>query len=49
MEQNILSVSELNGYIKFLFDRDEHLTSLAVRGEISIILRSRTKAARCAA
>ena len=35
MEQNILSVSELNGYIKFLFDRDEHLTSLAVRGEIS--------------
>ena len=35
MEQNIISVSELNGYIKFLFDRDEHLTSLAVRGEIS--------------
>ena len=35
MEQNILSVSELNGYLKFLFDRDEHLTSLAVRGEIS--------------
>ncbi len=35
MEQTILSVSELNGYLKFLFDRDEHLTSLAVRGEIS--------------
>ena len=35
MEQNILSVSELNSYLKFLFDRDEHLTSLAVRGEIS--------------
>ncbi len=35
MEQNIITVSELNAYLKFLFDRDELLGSICVRGEIS--------------
>ena len=35
MEQNIIAVSQVNEYIKFLFDRDELLGNLCVRGEIS--------------
>ena len=33
MEQNIIAVSQVNEYIKFLLDRDELLTNLCVRGE----------------
>ena len=35
MEQNIIAVSQVNAYIKFLLDRDELLGNLCVRGEIS--------------
>ena len=35
MEQNIIEVSQVNEYIKFLLDRDQLLSSLAVRGELS--------------
>ena len=35
MEQNIIAVSQVNEYIKFLLDRDELLTNLCVRGEVS--------------
>ena len=35
MEQNIITVSQVNEYIKFLLDRDELLTNLCVRGEVS--------------
>lgn len=35
MEQNIIEVSQVNEYIKFLLDRDEMLNSLYIRGEIS--------------
>ena len=35
MEQQILSVSQINGYIQSLMDQDGLLTGLAVRGEIS--------------
>ena len=35
MEQNIIAVSRVNEYIKFLLDRDELLANLCVRGEIS--------------
>ena len=35
MEQNIIAVSQVNEYIKFLLDRDELLGNLCVRGEIS--------------
>lgn len=35
MEQNIIAVSQVNEYIKFLLDRDELLANLCVRGEIS--------------
>ena len=35
MEQNIIEVSQVNEYIKFVLDRDPMLTSLAVRGELS--------------
>lgn len=35
MEQNIIAVSQVNEYIKFLLDRDELLTNICVRGEIS--------------
>ena len=34
MEQNIIAVSQVNEYIKFLLDRDELLTNLCVRGEV---------------
>ena len=34
-ERNTLTVSELNGYIKRIFDHDRALTALSVRGEIS--------------
>ena len=34
-EQNIIAVSQVNEYIKFLLDRDELLGNLCVRGEIS--------------
>ena len=32
MEQNIIAVSQVNEYIKFLLDRDELLANLCVRG-----------------
>ena len=32
---NVISVTELNRYIKNLFDEDPHLTSIFVRGELS--------------
>ena len=32
MERQILDVSQVNEYIKFLLDRDELLTNLCVRG-----------------
>ena len=35
MEQNIIAVSQVNEYIKFLLDRDELLNHICVRGEIS--------------
>ena len=35
MEQNIIAVSQVNEYIKFLLDRDELLPNLCVRGEDS--------------
>ena len=35
MEQKIIAVSQVNEYIKFLLDRDELLTNLCVRGEVS--------------
>ena len=35
MEQQILSVSQINGYIQSLMDQDGLLTGVAVRGEIS--------------
>ena len=35
MEQNIIEVSQLNEYIKFLFDRDELLGQIYIRGELS--------------
>ena len=35
MEQNIIAVSQVNEYIKFLLDRDVLLTNLCVRGEVS--------------
>ena len=35
MEQNIITVSQVNEYIKFLLDRDEMLTNICVRGELS--------------
>ena len=35
MEHNILEVSQVNEYIKFLMDRDELLGSICVRGELS--------------
>ena len=35
MEQNIIPVSQVNEYIKFLLDRDELLNSICVRGELS--------------
>ena len=35
MEQNIIAVSQVNEYIKFLLDRDELLTNICVRGELS--------------
>ena len=35
MEQNVLSVSQLNGYIKMLIERDEVLNWVTLRGEIS--------------
>ena len=35
MEQNVLSVSQLNGYIKMLVERDEVLSYVTLRGEIS--------------
>ena len=58
MEQNIIAVSQVNEYIKFLLDRDELLGNICVRGELSNYkvypsghhyLRSRTRRARCAA
>ena len=35
MERNILSVTEINEYIKLKMDRDPLLSEVAVRGEIS--------------
>ena len=35
MEQNIIAVSQVNEYIKFLLDRDELLGNICVRGELS--------------
>ena len=34
MEQNILSVTEINEYIRLKMDRDPMLAEVAVRGEI---------------
>ena len=34
-EEAVLSVSQLNGYIKSLMDRDAVLAEVAVRGELS--------------
>ncbi len=35
MQQQVLSISQITGYIKSLFDGDRHLSSIAVKGEIS--------------
>ena len=35
MEQDIIAVSQVNEYIKFLLDRDELLGNICVRGELS--------------
>ena len=35
MQQNVISVSEVNGYIKSLVDNDLFLSGLTVRGELS--------------
>ena len=35
MERNVISVSEVNQYIKGIFDRDQTLSSLCISGEIS--------------
>ena len=35
MEQQVLSITQINEYIRTLMDRDPALTSLAVCGEIS--------------
>lgn len=35
MEQNVLSISQLNEYIRGKLESDSHLTGIAVRGEIS--------------
>ena len=35
MEQQVLSVTELNGRVKFLLDGDALLQNVAVRGELS--------------
>ena len=35
MEQQVLSITQINEYIRTLMDRDSALTSLAVKGEIS--------------
>lgn len=35
MEQNIIPVSQINEYIRFLLDRDELLNAVYVRGELS--------------
>lgn len=35
MERNVIEVSQLNEYIRFLLDRDELLSQLCVRGELS--------------
>ena len=34
MKQNIIAVSQVNEYIKFLLDRDELLGNICVRGEL---------------
>jgi exodeoxyribonuclease VII large subunit len=39
---NTLSVSELNGYIKTLFDNDRTLTAVSVKGEISNFIHHRS-------
>ena len=36
---NTFSVSELNGYIKTMFDNDRAMRSVSVRGEISNFVR----------
>ena len=35
MEQKVLSITQINEYIRSLMDSDALLTGLAVRGEIS--------------
>ena len=35
MEQQVLSVNQINQYIQSLMDRDSHLLNVAVRGEVS--------------
>ena len=40
MDNNCISVSALNGYIKTVMDRDDFLSSVAVRGEISNFKRN---------
>ena len=42
MEKRVISVSELNEYVKMLMDSDEILSSVSVRGEISNFTNHRT-------
>ena len=42
MEERVISVSELNEYVKMLIDNDEILTHVTVRGEISNFTNHRT-------
>jgi exodeoxyribonuclease VII large subunit len=42
MEERVISVSELNEYVKMLIDNDEILAHLCVRGEISNFTNHRT-------
>ena len=37
---NCIGVSELNGYIKMMMDRDDFLSSITLRGEISNFKRN---------
>jgi exodeoxyribonuclease VII large subunit len=42
MEEHVISVSELNEYVKMLIDNDEILANVTVRGEISNFTNHRT-------
>ena len=41
MQREILSVSDINSYIKQLLQQDGRMSSVLVRGEISIFTRHR--------